>query len=528
MKPFLQGWLALALALSLAPRAEALIPGGGPAASDCYAEWQVTSPSATGSGQRLDCEDGDPACDADTVSGQCTFNVSVCVLQTDVPGCNPSGVQVLPPIRFKGKTRRYGLQAPADLTTAGCGPAAPVVARLRTVKRGRNKGKQLPSKPIKLTLSARTTGSPRVDNDSLTLVCVPPQAPCPANPSGPTEPNEIRFVVPAGGTDLDNGWKGTSHNFLTPAGTRFQLCLSNCDRTSDPICDARAITGPNTFNRTTFGPPLPLAEPVPVCVRNDFDPLEGEQTGGTANIQTGEVTGPLKLKSHVFINADLCPRCEGGRCTAGPNEGGACRVDGSVFVKAKNLTYNLSKDCPPSGAFVGALDINLPLTTGTSTLQPLPGGSAATPCVAQPGEPQGIAVEADPCPGGGRCAKDVCTGPACASKGRDFVTGEEVCLDSKGGISRHCCDNFPSVPCHPTSAPSGGVLSRSGKAVVPQPPWPDPTYPKTTPCEAGNCFVQGAAFCEAATTDTSLNIVVGLPGPGALILPAATQWLAPR
>ncbi len=34
--------------------------------------------------------------------------------------------------------------------------------------------------------------------------------PCPANPSGPAEPNEIRFTVAHAGTDLDNGWTGAS------------------------------------------------------------------------------------------------------------------------------------------------------------------------------------------------------------------------------------------------------------------------------------------------------------------------------
>src|SRR2546426_11844688 len=60
--------VVLALVCSSLP-AWALVPGGGSARSDCYVEWQVTSPDVvanrgrTGSG----CQDGDPARDVDGV-----------------------------------------------------------------------------------------------------------------------------------------------------------------------------------------------------------------------------------------------------------------------------------------------------------------------------------------------------------------------------------------------------------------------------------------------------------------------------
>jgi hypothetical protein len=78
-----------------------LVPGGGSAASDCRAEWQVANPTnapfldAKGLPNRTQsCTDGDPACDADrTVDGTCTFRVSICFDQSDahLPACSATG-----------------------------------------------------------------------------------------------------------------------------------------------------------------------------------------------------------------------------------------------------------------------------------------------------------------------------------------------------------------------------------------------------------------------------------------------------
>jgi hypothetical protein len=86
-----------------------------------------------------------------------------------------------------------------------------------------------------------------------------------------------------------------------------------------------------------------------------------------------------------------------------------------------------------------------------------------------------------------------------------------ICVDVKGGLSQLCCNGASQVPCHPT-APGGPGIVRIGRAVVGTPPWPDPTYPKTADHTA---FV--TTFCEAATGDATVDIVTGLPGPGAVI-----------
>ncbi len=227
----------------------------------------------------------------------------------------------------------------------------------------------------------------------------------------------------------------------------------------------------------------------------------------------------------------VCPRCEAGTCDDGPNQEKPCAVDGEVDVAeaaTSNKHFRLSKDCPPpTDLLTGTLVINPPLTTGSSTLAPLPGGSTATPCVAQGDEPRGLKPKADNCLGGTCTA--ACTGQACVdANGKDYTTGATVCVDAKGGLSQRCCSTRTDAPCPPTDPDSGGEITRVGKAQVPQPPWPDATYPKTTSCACpGECTVQVATFCEPATGTSSIDSLTGLPGPGALILPVATEWLTP-
>jgi hypothetical protein len=519
------------LVLGASPQAHALVPGGGPPGKvDCYAEWQVNTPDYAPGGFRILCEDGDPTCDGDGLpDGQCTFNISVCINQSNVAGCTPSNVQS---IALTKKTAGFGIQTPATPSSdAVCGASAPVVVPLPVIPRGKNKGKRKASKVITLGMTAKSTSKPSTDRDKLLLRCLParPALPCPASPSGPNEPNEIRLIVPGPGTDLDNGWKGPSHNFPTPAGTTFQLCLQNCNTKDDALCDVVANTGPNTFNGKYFGPPLPLISGgVPVCVLNNY--AATTFTGGTARLDTGEINGPLNLASAIYLTSasQVCPSCEGATCDTGPAKGSSCHIDGVVTVSdpsAVHRTYHLSKDCPPDqSTFAGKIAIGLPLTTGTSPLVPLPTGNPTIPCGPAVGG-KDVDPLADSC-GSGTCSAK-CSGAACSNpNGIDYVTGAPACVDIKGGISQLCCSTSTSTPCFPTGSP-GGQITRTGKATVPQPPWPNPTYPKVTTCKPGACTVQVATFCEPGTDSSSVNGLTGLPGPGALILPVVTTWLIP-
>jgi hypothetical protein len=496
---------ALALA---SPTLAGTAGGGGDTATDCYATFDGVDADT------VQCADGCP-CDKDgATNNQCSFEVSLCVNQTGVAGCTPGTVS-----KLKVKPKKIGPVPPADLATANCGTAKAIAVRLK------KKGKRPGTKKIRVNAK----GSGGQDKDLLTLTCTPntgscEAAPlvCPANASGSDAPNEVILKVKASGTDLDNGWKGPSMNFPTPQDTTLQICLDNCDGTSDTQCDATIITGAGTFNKTTFGPPLPLfTAGVPVCVINEF--AATSFPGGKVDLVTGDIEGPLNLLSHVFLTSSdrVCPKCENAKCDSGPNAGKACTVDGTVTViesTAANKTFQLSKDCPPpDNAPAGTLKINLPLTTKTSALAPLPGGSAQTPCVQQPGEQRGVTPAPDQC--SGAACSNSCTGTACARMEPHPVTGTPICIDAKGGLSQFCCANDTTRPCHPTR--TGAVIERVGKPGPFQPAFPDATYPKTSE------VVSVATFCEAATGTGSVDGLTGLPGPGALMLPATACLTKP-
>jgi hypothetical protein len=76
-----------------------LVPGGGNHRTDCHAEWEPVNATnepflkrgLVNSSQL--CTDGDPDCDRDrTANGTCTFQVAVCLNQTDatLPDCTPT------------------------------------------------------------------------------------------------------------------------------------------------------------------------------------------------------------------------------------------------------------------------------------------------------------------------------------------------------------------------------------------------------------------------------------------------------
>ena len=166
------------------------------------------------------------------------------------------------------------------------------------------------------------------------------------------------------GSDLDNGWTGTSHNFPVIGGSTLFYCLSGCDGTTTFDCQASGATGAGTPNGPTFGAPLPLlAANVPVCVVNQF--VDATLTG-TYNLQTGEAGSAanpnlVHLTSNVYLRSsfpEVCPRCQGaavqgigdtGTCSdTAKNAGASCTVNGEVTVAGKGL-YLLSSDCTPLG-----------------------------------------------------------------------------------------------------------------------------------------------------------------------------------
>jgi hypothetical protein len=507
---------AIMLSLLFASTGSARISGGGSKKGDCYAEFDGLTQTGKQQGkQRVDCHDGDPSCDSDgVVNNSCTFSPKVCLAQSDQSKCSPPAVSSL-------STRRNTANlVTGPLDASNCAPASTVTVPVK-VKKNKKKPGQL-----KVTfIEQNAAGKPRQDVNTFFLRCLPcVGSSCTTTTTLPTcaknaagGPSEFDLVVgptPGGSSELDNGTTGTSHNFAIPQGSTLSFCLSGCS-SSSPMCQATGTTGKPAagatvgkggVNGTTFGAPLPLfAAGVPVCVINRY---QQPTFNASYDVSTGAFSmqsPPLQLFSDVYLSSnptDVCPRCTGGgntvgakgTCDSGPNQGQTCTVGGTVVVNnppaVKNDFYALSNDCLPPGADKQAtLNINLPLTTGTSTLA----GNAAGnfPC---PGQ-----TVHDSCNlAGGACSFDCSSKPA-----------------AKGGINEFCCSGDQSTPCFPTSPQSGiGQIVRMGS------PAPIPVGGST---QSGTLV---ATFCEAATHSNVIDTSTGLPGPGALIL-RGTQTLLP-
>ncbi len=81
------------------------IPGGGKLQRDCFGEFKLKTPlPGSVPSPRVTCTDGDPSCDADDISGQCTFRVSLCLNNEDARlPCTPGETTSL---KLKGKLAR--------------------------------------------------------------------------------------------------------------------------------------------------------------------------------------------------------------------------------------------------------------------------------------------------------------------------------------------------------------------------------------------------------------------------------------
>jgi hypothetical protein len=478
--------LLAAVVLGTAATASAVIVPGGGKKADCYGVFDVESDTL--------CKTSQNKAEAIPANGQCVFTVSACT-NGEVTGCSPANVTSV-------KTKGVPAPTPAGVSNV----CSPTPATITILLSGKKKSR---SKTVKMTTKT-SDGRPKTDKDQMKLFCRRTCAGgggkvCAKNPQG--GPDQIQLVVGETDTDLDNGWTGISMNFPTPPNSRIDLCMSECDDSTDPTCTLNGPVGADSLNGRTFGPPLPLlASNVPVCVINRY---QGPMTG-TFDMTTGEASIQVNLFSDVYFTdpAKVCPRCTGGSkvgdsgtCDGGQNAGKACTIESILRVAqstAQNKNFELSRDCPPTVTTPdGTLDIRLPLTTGTSG--PLQGGGAI-PCGQEPQNSKAVQAKDNDCTG--TCVEGNCTGLACVTK-----NAEGICIDDKGGLSQMCCSNRTNLPCHPVG------ITRTGKPGIPQPAWPDPTYPKTGP------GTMGAVFCESATDNFLVNTSTGLPGPGALLLP---------
>jgi hypothetical protein len=522
----LLGTALIAGALVVGPAVAGLVPGGPNTpeknlAVDCFAELDVTAlETATVTLNdkgvpTITCIDGG-ACDQDeTADGKCVFSVETCINQTNVEGCTPpAGLDSLKATgKVKGQKGQVVVDAPQLLEGSVCGALVDFTVPL---KKETNPGKGTISVKAKLKKN-KDAGIPKTltDKDKTTFICNPSTTVqiCPDNAAG--GPDKLKATIAQTGNDLDNGWTGISQNFaVTPNGS-INVCLSECDTSSDTECTANGAVGAGTINGPFFGAPLPLlASNVPVCVVNRFNQV----ITGTANYGTGDIDLHVTLLSDVWFTdaSEVCPRCgSNNRCTSGKNIDKPCTVDATLRVAEGegNKDYNLSEDCPPLGNPLATLDIDFdPLTSGTT--DPLDPTSPDYPlCQRRPGGP-GITPQPNACAAG--CGAP-CQGNACVQMiPNPADPSEMVCLDNKGGISQMCCNDNPSRSCFPLD--NGGTFTRTGRPEIPQPALPDTSFPKT------GTGVLASVFCESATGSGTIDGTTGLPGPAAFLMNGIQDW----
>ncbi|HEV7731453.1 MAG TPA: hypothetical protein VGR62_04785 [Candidatus Binatia bacterium] len=434
----------------------------------CDAAWDVGSATARPAPEPrqpwdLVCRDGDPACDLDNEeNGECMISIGACAAVT-TRGCTP---RVIRKVVVPKSTRKVlpGLILPPT-RTAGCG--TPGTLTLPITDPANEKAGVL----LTLRSGGRKRGSSR-----LRVRCVP------LPPARSVE--ALSFIVPSSASDFDYGFSGNNHNFPMWTDERFEVCLTGCDDTTDAVCDV-GVCVPQTLTPIPF-----LSNGVPVC-------LTLQMTDGTApgtfDLASGALSLPVTLRADVHVQTPytVCPRCSGdavgarGTCSSGGRQGEACTVEARVrVVNSPSPDYFLSADCPPDAAKLAvSIPIAMTLTTGEAAL------AGSHPCPAQ---------DVDDACGMGTCTVD------CSDT-----------IPSRGGINQICCSNSPATACFPTAADSPpGRIVRNGIAAPLTPAWPAPTASR----KATGTFL-AATFCLPRTSDQSVDILAGLPGPGALLLP---------
>jgi hypothetical protein len=341
-----------------------------------------------------------------------------------------------------------------------------------------------------------TTTMPPPTPHTLKLTTTVGSGNCGASRNDAAGAGTILKNLSCGGLDIGGGNNLTPvGEGPTPSGATNLYAVGSCAGTVCPISQnstapAANSTAPDcSATGCSFGTPLPIVNgSTSTCVVNKFH----ANASGTIDTGSGAMSLGVDLDSHIFLTGDIrdsggnfqvCPICQGGTCTTGPNHGLAC---------TSTNPDGLTRDCPPgAGADEGTC------TDGTK------GGKFCH-----------VSTQTTDCPGG----SGVCQGPFdFGSPGlhvnlSPFQTGTSSKSDANGlfcpgQIAKHRgCFNNPG-----NSADTNvcRFISETGSAA------------------AGGLVTGGAAkpvkigsvFCIPATGNPLIDdLAAGLPGPGATAL----------
>jgi|GEM_PF-755110 len=305
-----RGYLAVAAVLMLVavtPTTAGIVPGGGPAASDCYAvlDVQGVESSSVQKGKKITCTDGD-ACDAGTCGdGRCTMRTAVCVNQSGLSGCTPPGS--LQQLKVRGKA---SLPIPA-LEGAVCAAAGDVDV---PTKKGKKPGK------LKLTMLAKAPKGtkPPKDVDSVQMICLPRTTDCPGPGPGPGP----TVTHPGGSLEAPETWTRATHVLEGTLYLRATLTVEACSVIKMPIGGKIVVTDNGALKLIGRADcPITLTTSKSVGSPGDWDSIEFYQTS----------TGPENILQHTVLEY-------GGDDTYGAvwiQEGASVEISNSVFRRLR-------------------------------------------------------------------------------------------------------------------------------------------------------------------------------------------------
>ena len=302
-------------------------------------------------------------------------------------------------------------------------------------------------------------------------------------------------AVPAGatsyfdvvGTDLFAS-DGTGTLDCTKGAGPGKVCLNN---DALPACTSDANCGGTTnacFPKANcfFGPPLEFPNPVltglTTCALNVFR----LDASGTADASTGDSSAMLPLASEVYTTGNVaspCPHCcvppPGGSCTGtcsyGANAAGACTSTSSSGT---------SQDCPPErglASFAAPLGVTLsPLTTDSVSLTSSSG--------------------------------NFCTAKTCADTGVPCSTDNDcTCLNPP------VCSNRSSCAAQRTA----GAFGIGSARCIKQTGAPGGDLTDGMP----HASILASVFCIPRTTNSAIDGIADLPGPGSTSIPGLAQLI---
>ncbi len=166
----------------------AVVAGGGSKTSDCIAVFDApgaNSPAPPKTPRRVDCIDGDAACDTDGLrNGVCTFDLRVCVNSTAVAGCVPeladsvvvdhavdNGDRRFDP-DFQALQQRVDLLGfPANDLLDACTIPGTITVRLKGPRPSSKMGTA--RKRVRVRAAGTAGGKARTDRDRIKFVCRP-------------------------------------------------------------------------------------------------------------------------------------------------------------------------------------------------------------------------------------------------------------------------------------------------------------------------------------------------------------------